>query len=275
MSHREVKPHASLQQDVRCFWMLEDTQVNYNNKDIVPDPFVELVVNCGAPFVWESEDGTSVEMPRVYVNSLQTRPLRMKATGPVQCIFMRLYPWAAHPIIDAQTPVENSSIFVLDNKEWRDVATAIERTLRLHGYNEALQLLQEFAIGIYCREQMDIAPLRRAGRLLFATHGQVRMSELAASCYLSPSQFERRFKQLTHVSPKTYARIIRFRGICERLILNPAHQITALAQDFGYTDQAHLTHDFKAFAEQTPSEYAAHVRATPDFWRDAEFLQYT
>ena len=275
MSYRELKPDPNLQQDIRCFWTLEETQADYNAKNITPDPFVELVINCGAPFVRRLTDGSEVEMPRVFLNTLQTKPLRMNALGPVRAICMRLYPWSTGALLDTRLSDANASFIALDNKPWQDIALAVERTFHRQGYTEAITLLQEFVSGIYHRNRQTISPLRQAGSLLFETDGQIRMRELAAHCYLSSSQLERRFKQLTQVTPKTYARIIRFRSIWERLVRNPDHDIITLAHDFGYTDQAHLTHDFKAFAEQTPTQFAAYARTTPQQWQDAEFLQDT
>lgn len=107
------------------------------------------------------------------------------------------------------------------------------------------------------------------------------MDTLASQNALSASQFERRFKFLTGVTPKTMARLIRFESIRNMLIINPLRRATDLAQDFGYTDQAHFIHDFKAFATLTPSEFVSNNWAQWKDWRKwrqqhgAEFLSAT
>ena len=41
----------------------------------------------------------------------------------------------------------------------------------------------------------------------------------------------------------------------KRLLLNPDESLTALAHEFGYTDQAHFIHDFREFTGLRPSDY--------------------
>jgi len=93
------------------------------------------------------------------------------------------------------------------------------------------------------------------------------MAAIAARAYLSPSQLERRFRQLTGVSPKTFARLVRFEAVRDSLFMDPAYPPAKVAHDFGYTDQAHFIHDFKAFAGRTPGALMAQLQ-------EAEFLQY-
>jgi len=59
-------------------------------------------------------------------------------------------------------------------------------------------------------------------------------------------------------------------------MFEPDQSLTALAHEFGYTDQAHFTHDFKDFADRTPGEFAREMRAIRDIFRDHDnvvFLQ--
>jgi len=40
-------------------------------------------------------------------------------------------------------------------------------------------------------------------------------------------------------------------------MFKPDTNLTELAYEFGYADQAHFIHDFRAFTNKTPTEYAA------------------
>ena len=73
-------------------------------------------------------------------------------------------------------------------------------------------------------------------------------------------QLQRQFDGATGVSPKTLARTIRFEAIRNRLIFEPDANLTDLAYEFGYTDQAHFIKDFKAFTNKTPGEFALEMQ---------------
>src|SRR5690606_34531442 len=107
----------------------------------------------------------------------------------------------------------------------------------------------------------DLTLIRTAGQILHHSQGQIRMTDLAAQSYLSPSQFERQFKHYTAVSPKAYSRIVRFGSLHAALLVNPSLRLADLADVHGYSDPAHLIREFKAFAGCTPRDFAATIPA--------------
>ena len=72
---------------------------------------------------------------------------------------------------------------------------------------------------------------------------------------VSPRRLHELFVREVGVPPKRLARILRFREALERLATAPAVDLTRLALDCGYYDQAHLYRDFRALATMTPVDY--------------------
>jgi len=58
-------------------------------------------------------------------------------------------------------------------------------------------------------------------------------------------------------------------------MFDPDTDLTGLAYECGYFDQAHFIKDFKAFAGRTPSDYARQMRKLQEILRskDVVFLQ--
>lgn len=92
------------------------------------------------------------------------------------------------------------------------------------------------------------------------------ISQLAADCYLSSRQFERRFKMLSGFSPKLYSRICRFE-YATRHYAPQLPSLSGLALDCGYFDQSHFIHDFKAFSGLHPRRFFNGGTAAT-LWRD-------
>ena len=86
---------------------------------------------------------------------------------------------------------------------------------------------------------------------------------------------QRGFQQVIAISPKVFARILRFQEAQRRLMFDPDADLTGLAYECGYFDQAHFIKDFKAFVGKTPSEYAQHMRRMQEILKskDVVFLQ--
>lgn len=69
------------------------------------------------------------------------------------------------------------------------------------------------------------------------------------------------FRRSVGVTPGDYRRILRFRRSLGLIALAEASSLAAIAADAGYSDQAHFTREFHAFAGVTPGEYR---RRRPD-----------
>ena len=59
------------------------------------------------------------------------------------------------------------------------------------------------------------------------------------------------------LTPKTYARMFRFRRVVDLVQRGHGLDWTRIAMSCGYYDQAHFNHEFREFSGMSPGEYAA------------------
>ncbi|MEU5877019.1 AraC family transcriptional regulator [Spirillospora sp. NPDC047279] len=91
--------------------------------------------------------------------------------------------------------------------------------------------------------------------------GSTPIDRLAEKSGWRPRQLEYRFKEQIGVSPKAMARILRFRRAA--LLLAGGSRSAGTAADCGFSDQAHLTREFKAMAGFTPERFRGRARTAP------------
>jgi AraC-like DNA-binding protein len=75
----------------------------------------------------------------------------------------------------------------------------------------------------------------------------------ASGC--SPQQFIRRFAGTVGITPKRYARVLRFNTLLPRLARVGPRDWANVAAEAGYFDQSHLIHEFRQLAGMTPASY--------------------
>jgi AraC-like DNA-binding protein len=60
------------------------------------------------------------------------------------------------------------------------------------------------------------------------------------------------------LTPKRFLRVLRFQGVIASVASQSSVDWSDLALGSGYYDQAHFTHDFRAFSGMTPATYLLH-----------------
>lgn len=108
-------------------------------------------------------------------------------------------------------------------------------------------------------------------RRLLACHGRARVDPLMDETGWSRRHVTERFRRQLGVSPKAYARLLRFEHASALLSEQPPTRTLAdVAMEAGYYDQSHLTRDFVALAGMTPGAVAAGAAPEVRFVQEAE-----
>src|SRR5262245_22934450 len=275
IKYQEFLPHTVLQGHVKRFWILEK---EYTAKDsveeVTPDACIELILNFGSPYV-QVEGAKRRELPKVCLVGLQSKPLTLQASGVVKIVAVRFFAWGAFPFLKQEIHPDSTPGVELD-AGFSHLVAKIARHVHANEYSKAVEEVEDFLIGQRLNAWFEPRQVRAAAQLLYHSKGQFRVAELADRCFTSARQLERKFDEATGVSPKTLARAIRFEAIRSRLMFQPDANLTDLAYVFGYTDQAHFIHDFKAFTNKTPGEFAAEMLNLQEIFHHHEnvvFLQ--
>ncbi|GAA0564810.1 helix-turn-helix domain-containing protein [Chitinophaga japonensis] len=83
------------------------------------------------------------------------------------------------------------------------------------------------------------------------------IAQLQQKVCLSQRQLERNFMKEVGTSPKHYSRMVRFTNMLYYKMRHKGITWPALAYEFGYTDQMHLTRDFRYFLGDSPGRFRA------------------
>lgn len=96
-------------------------------------------------------------------------------------------------------------------------------------------------------------PFNSIIRFIKQKDGNIDIDKLASQCNCSLSKLERHFKEIMSISPKKYAKIIRFQKAIRKGVQST--DLMDIAISLGYYDQSHFIKEFKSFTGYTPSSY--------------------
>lgn len=104
----------------------------------------------------------------------------------------------------------------------------------------------------------DSAVLKAVNDII-AKNGNIRIKDVVKNSPASERHLQRKFKKLTGLTLKEFARIRRLRASVIDMILRHKESGKA-ALDSGYFDQAHFNNDFSMIVGSNPSEFNAYIK---------------
>lgn len=231
---------------VERLWHVEAAGTLAGSETICPDGRPEIVLHLGDPMRHQ---------PRHLIVGQMTAPLTIVPVGRVAMVGARLSPAGLHRLMRMPQDRLTDLVVPLDAvwSRWtrqtaEQVASHATPILRLAAFERALEALRS-ASG-----DPGDSGVESALHAWRAHRGNVPVARLAADIGISRRQFERRFRERVGLSPRIYARIVRFQAAFQAL----GHESgAAVAARCGYADQAHLVREVRRFGGQTPSALAA------------------
>jgi AraC-like DNA-binding protein len=248
---------------VERIWYFEGT-MSYARERVFPDGRAELIVMLDEPH----RDGDTEMLspfPTVCINGLRTRPSVVVApAGRCRVLGIRLEPLGASLLLRSSMRELVDVTIDLQDAMGRSAARLGERCANAaerpagNGARNAVAVVTTAAE--WMMEQMrgeaaGDAAVRWACRVIGAARGAVSVDEIGSELALPRSRLARRFGEHVGVTPKRFARIVRFHHALS--LMGRAGSIAEVASDLAYYDQAHLSRDFAEFAGMTPGAFIA------------------
>ncbi|MDD6394986.1 MAG: helix-turn-helix domain-containing protein [Firmicutes bacterium] len=92
------------------------------------------------------------------------------------------------------------------------------------------------------------------------TRGGIHIAELAEKLNYSERHLSRIFQDTMGMSPKTFARIVRFQNVIEIILSSAPQHMSDYFIDLGYSDQAHFQREFKQYSGMTPKSFIQYMQ---------------
>ena len=250
--YREDPPPANWVGMLECQWRhaidgITDPRCPMHR--VLPDPSVSLAFLC-----WRDGEGR-VASPRLALIGPIFAPYTLALQPGHEIVALKLNPEWSRPLLGVQAGEHIDRIDDLGSLHI-GADPLLDALAATRHWSEASRLISGFLSGQ--RSRLDtlagrVARQQQAAAALRAAQGRSPVAAAADQCGVGTRHFRRLFEAATGVSPKSYSRARRFLRVLIAADRATQPDWAGLALAGGYSDQAHLVHEFRDIAGCTPT----------------------
>ena len=266
MQHQEFEPPEELRDTIKCFWhnsrAFGELPASF---EVLPDGYAEIIFHFGGACSLATTGGLQ-PLPSPFLMGLLNQPVVFHTQNWLEIIGIRCFPWTVFELLGLPAGKGGVRTFAHPLAQLQAPLASLLAAGRLA---EALAEVQQYFLATRPR----VAPgrlLSKAGVAMRAANGTLPVSQVASAAHATVRTLERNFKHSSGYTVKDVSGLMRFEQVRNHLWLHPAANLAGLAQELGYTDQAHLSREFKRYSGTTPAAFArkarrGHLAVSPDF----------
>jgi AraC-like DNA-binding protein len=272
VSQLALRRHASehgrweLAERPPCAWLAEQvvgTCKGYSESSAgpvrrreVPIGSIVLIFNLGDPFdILPVDDASAVtRFRRSFVAGLHSHAVIVESAGSARCLQIDLTPVAARRLLGLPLDQLADRVVPLADLLGRAIDDLEERLDAASDWAARLTLLETWLCIRLAASPEAPAAVDWGWRRLQETGGRLAIAEIQREIGWSRRHLAAQFRQHVGAPPKLLARILRFERAVAMLDHPAGWGWADIAADCGYSDQAHLTRDFRELAGMTPGE---------------------
>ncbi len=229
---------------IRCFWGSAYPYVKQKNDDtktvVIPDTCVDIIYHI---------DYTENTITGKFCGINDTSFVNCEDTPPghlISVFAIRFYAWSAHAFSeDSLKGTMNEYCDAQSRFHWLDQVLK-PQLWETHSLEERSHLTEELFFRYSDQEQQN-SVTDQAVNLLLSRQGTLSVTELAKECFISERHLERLFHEYIGITPKKLCSLVRYQCLWNDILRNPGFQILDAIHKYGYTDQAHLTREFRRY----------------------------
>lgn len=264
MNYQTFEPSSDLESLISCYWTLEvPAETGAQRQRIIPDGTIEMAFILGddikrytSPSGRRASENEFIIQPRAMVLGQTIEPFYIEPTGYVNTFAIRFYPYGFANFV-------TMPIKTLANKETPIALLFGEKTaneleqkiIEATNSSERIEIIENFLLDKLNEKTTIDNIVKSTIDALLATKGSASISEILKEDLTKRRQMERNFIKQIGLSPKQLGKVIRLQSALKMLLNKQTENLTNIAYQSEYYDQAHFIKDFKEFTGINPKDF--------------------
>jgi len=220
-----------------------------------PQTFVVVIIEFGPP-ITVAPRGDPARTKRSlggFVASLGDDFAEIQSSGLQQGVQVDLTPAGARRLFGLPLSELGGRIVALTDLFPTGYDELVERLADASNWELRLELVERFLVGRILDSSVDSCRTDWAQRRILAQRGALPLRALSSELGISHKHLISLFRDQVGVTPKLFARLVRFQAALRSACAHPELPWVDVALESGFCDQAHLAREMRHFTGLTPT----------------------
>ncbi|NQU87429.1 MAG: AraC family transcriptional regulator [Mariniphaga sp.] len=269
MSFQIAKPSALLSPYIKHYWALENCVSNGNEytQRIVPSGLMELIFYLEEKP--ESLDPKKSIPENTCISGQQKEFYDLTVKGRLSLFSVLFQPQGAMMFFNIPAKELYNQNVPLNNILKNQVSKIESNLYEANSFQDKINIIEKFMLQ-QLHKHHKLYEFKRISNSISHINrlrGIANIEFLSNQACLSRKQYERSFTEFIGTSPKQFLKIVRFQNTLNQKEKNKNYNLTQLAYNCGYYDQAHMINEFRQLSGMTPKQFFSECESYSDYFQ--------
>jgi AraC-like DNA-binding protein len=240
----------TLKEKVLCIWNMKGVLKEKKQliSRLIPKGQSFLILNFGDSISLQEEEKTTTISQKEIVAPIDYKSKFLLQEGEVNLLGISflgdgLFHFLSNPIEDLGFEVPTKC---------KKVIEGFRNSYKGDSFTESSMNIEQFLVQSFQSFSPD--RIDRFIQLIHETNGTENINSICDQLSLNIRYVQLQFKKRIGISPKRYAKIIRFNHFLDQVLSEDKADWMQIVADLNYHDQSHLIHEFRQLTNLSPSQ---------------------
>jgi AraC-like DNA-binding protein len=258
--------HTSLQQYIQMYLIVKVDETAPLNEVFTAKPIAALGFNFGlnqAHIIGllttkNEKEVIQVSKYQSCVYGMHNQPISGTFPPNTNILYSVFTPTGIHHFLQGNASRVLNTCFSFEALGMADKFSGLSEKLeKTDGSLAVIELIEGYLLNYFSNENIvfSVKNMSPVTDFILRQNGVVQVNQLAEKFKISRRWLEKTFVEQVGLSPKEFARIVRFKAMLSHVTIDPLVSWGFLRENYDYYDQSHLVRDFRDFTGQSPTEF--------------------
>jgi AraC-like DNA-binding protein len=248
------------------YWKGNASELPIQQQFITPDTHTNLVLNFGSEMKYFNSSGMALSIKDAVYIGQQSKAYMGSMGEIIDLITIRFKPHGAASFMNLPV-IETSEQIINPNYIFGNVIDSLKAQIyEQQLVADKIRILENGLLALLHKHVIADKYIDLMINKIKYKEGIVSLKDISSQSGSEYKRMQRSFNACVGISPKLFSRMLRFDGICKKVVNSGKTDWFDIIAAYELADQSHLIKEFQFFTGYSPTEFAARIQNKEIAW---------